>query len=64
MLLEVFHLQAMVREEVAQRMVDEETRNQIEINPQGRLSTGIIIRMVECEVNNYAVVVAVVVDTT
>lgn len=67
MLLEVFHLLVMVKEEMDQLMVDEEIRNQVETRQPGRASMGIIIRirMVECEVNNYAgVVVAVVVDTT
>lgn len=54
----------MEREEVDLRMAAEGTNNLAEIHKRGRASTGIIIKVVEYEVNNYAGIVAVVIDTS
>lgn len=54
----------MGKEEVVHHMVGVETHNLVEISKQDRASTGIIVKVVEYEVDNYATNVAVVVYTT
>jgi hypothetical protein len=51
---EAFHPRAMAREEVDQLKEAAETRNPVEASKRDRVSMGIIIKVVECEVNNYA----------